>query len=141
MLESAAWGLRKTARLALERGIGMGGEEEEGSQAQGGPARFSHASPSCRKSSVLPFGSSRPCHVVGTGRGHPLTLPCPAALPVGKAEGLELQLRRRPLRPGSLQLLQDWHHQHPSSSSCLNSSCHLLPLLPDRAGTEDQSRL
>lgn len=76
----------------------------------------------------------------GRQQGTPLLCFAPAKATVGKAEGLKLQLRERPLRPGSHQLLQD-RHQHLSSSSYWNSSCHLLPLLPDRAGTKDQSRL
>lgn len=67
------------------------------------------------KQQAMPWGG-------GQAAGEPLILPCAAKASAGKAEGLKLQLRGKHLRPGSLQLLLDWH-QHLSSSSCLNSSC------------------
>lgn len=132
-------GLCGIARLALQWRVGTGSEEEAGSWARGGHVRFSHASLSCRKSSALPFGSSRPCHVAGAGsraQGTPAFCPAPVKQQRGKQRGWNCSSEK------------DLSDQDPSSfsrigasSSCLNSSCHLLTLLPDGAGTEEQSRL
>jgi len=94
-LQNAAWGLRKTARLALEQQAGTGSEEEAGSQVQGSHVEFSHTPLSCRKSSALPFGSSRapPHSVLHQQSGS------------GESRGAETAAQRRPLRPGSLQFL------------------------------------
>lgn len=67
----------------------------------------------------------------GQAAGQPFILPCAVEAEKGKAEGLKLQLRGKHLRPGSLELLLDWH-QHLSSSSCLNSSAFISRLCRHR---------
>lgn len=56
------------------------------------------------KQQAVPWGG-------GQAAGQPLLLPCAVKASAGKAERLKLQLRGKHLRPGSLQLLLDWH-QH-----------------------------
>lgn len=110
-------GIHELERLALEWQAGMGSTWQTDRLGRLCWILPHFLDPQKAHSSAL--GSSKWCHEAA---GQPFILPCAVEAPAGKAEGLKLQLRGKHLRPGSLQLLLDWH-QHLSSSSCLKSSC------------------
>lgn len=121
-LERAAWEMCGITRSALEWETGTGSEEEAGlREAMLGSPTLPWAAGNPRRCPWAAAGQA----MRGQAAGHPSLCPALAEAAVGRAEGLEPQLRGKPLRPGSLQPLKD-QHKHLSISSCLNNSCHLL---------------
>lgn len=109
-LENAAWGA-VWDRKACPAVAGRYGQRRGGRQlGSGRPRQILPRFPELQKilssalwqQQAMPRGRGRQ-----QGTGHPRVLPCTGEAAAGKTEGLKLQLRERPLRPRSLQLLQD----------------------------------